>query len=147
MGASSRWPRRSWPRRIYRSSRSTTSARSPRSPRCGPVEFEGRSVDLAGDTETPLEIAARLTTALGEPVSYEEVQVEGVFVYQEASTQVHDVEWLRGVYPGLHTFSSWLERGRRARALPARGRTDDRPDGAAGGLTGAGRAVSGGPRR
>lgn len=76
-----------------------------------PGEFEGRSVDLAGDTETPLEIAARLTTALGEPVSYEEVQVEGVFVYQEASTQVHDVDWLRSVYPGLHTFSSWLEQG------------------------------------
>ena len=37
--------------------------------------------------------------ALGEPVRYEEVQVEGVFVYQEASTQVHDVEWLRGAYP------------------------------------------------
>ena len=39
------------------------------------------------------------------------MQVEGVFVYQEASTQVHDVEWLRGVYPKLHTFASWLEEG------------------------------------
>jgi uncharacterized protein YbjT (DUF2867 family) len=76
-----------------------------------PGEFAGRSVDAAGDTETPLEIAARLTTTLGEPVRYEEVQVEGVFVYQEASTQVHDVEWLRGLYPRLHTFSSWLHEG------------------------------------
>ena len=41
----------------------------------------------------------------------EEVQVEGVFVYQEASTQVHDVERLRSAYPQLHTFSSWLEKG------------------------------------
>ncbi|NLE22472.1 MAG: NmrA family NAD(P)-binding protein [Actinobacteria bacterium] len=76
-----------------------------------PGEFAGRSIDLAGDTETPLQIAARLTEALGQPVEYEEVQVEGVFVYQEASTQVHDIEWLRGVYPRLHTFSSWLEDG------------------------------------
>ncbi len=76
-----------------------------------PGEFGGRTVDVAGDTETPIDIAARLTTALGEPVRYEEVQVEGVFVYQEASTQVHDVEWLRGAYPRLHTFSTWLEAG------------------------------------
>jgi uncharacterized protein YbjT (DUF2867 family) len=76
-----------------------------------PGEFGGRTVKLAGDTETPLEIASRLSTALGEPVRYEEVQVEGVFVYQEASTQVHDVEWLRGAYPGLHTFAGWLEDG------------------------------------
>ena len=76
-----------------------------------PGEFAGRAFDVAGDTQTPLDIAARLTAALGEPVRYEEVQVEGIFVYQEASTQVHDVEWLRGVYPRLHTFSSWLEEG------------------------------------
>jgi uncharacterized protein YbjT (DUF2867 family) len=76
-----------------------------------PGEFGGRTVEVAGDTETPLEIAARLSTALGEPVGYEEVQVEGVFVYQEASTQVHDVEQLRDAYPGLRTFAGWLEDG------------------------------------
>ncbi len=76
-----------------------------------PDEFVGRDLDLAGDTLTPLDIAAQLTAALAEPVRYEEVQVEGVFVYQEASTQVHDVEFLRGVYPRLHTFASWLKEG------------------------------------
>jgi uncharacterized protein YbjT (DUF2867 family) len=76
-----------------------------------PEEFDVRAIDIAGDTLTPLDIAAQLAAALGEQVRYEEVQVEGVFVYQEASTQVHDVEWLRGVYPRLHTFVSWLEEG------------------------------------
>ena len=76
-----------------------------------PGEFAGRVIDLAGDTQTPLGIAAQLAAVLGEPVRYEEVQVEGMFVYQEASTQVHDVEWLRSAYPQLHTFSSWLEKG------------------------------------
>ena len=76
-----------------------------------PDEFAGRTIDLAGDTQTPQAIASQLTAALGERVRYEEVQVEGVFVYQEASTQVHDIESLRGVYPELHTFPSWLERG------------------------------------
>jgi hypothetical protein len=66
---------------------------------------------VAGDTQTPLDVAARLAAALGEPVSYEEVQVEGVFVYQEASTQVRDIEWLRARYPRLHTFPSWLGEG------------------------------------
>ena len=76
-----------------------------------PAEFAGRVFDLAGDTQTPLGIAAQLAAVLGEPVRYEEVQVEGMFVYQEASTQVHDVEWLRTAYPRLHAFSSWLETG------------------------------------
>ena len=76
-----------------------------------PGEFAGRTLDVAGETLTPLDISAQLAAALGEPVAYEEVQVEGVFVYQEASTQVHDVEWLRGVYPKLHTFAGWLKEG------------------------------------
>jgi hypothetical protein len=74
-------------------------------------DFAGRTIHVAGDTLTPLAIAAQLSEALGEPLRYEEVQVEGVFVYQEASTPVHDIEWLRLVYPQLHTFSSWLEEG------------------------------------
>jgi uncharacterized protein YbjT (DUF2867 family) len=76
-----------------------------------PDEFAGHAIDLAGDTQTPLAIASQLEAALGERVRYEEVQVEGVFVYQEASTQVHDIGRLRGVYPELHTFRSWMERG------------------------------------
>ena len=76
-----------------------------------PDEFAGRTIDVAGDTRTPLDIAGSLAVGLGEPVRYEEVQVEGVFVYQEASTQVHDIEGLRGLYPSLHTFPSWLDAG------------------------------------
>ncbi len=76
-----------------------------------PGDFAGRTLDVAGDTQTPAEVAASLTAALSESVSYEEVQVEGVFVYQEASTQVRDIGWLRAQYPRLHTFESWLEQG------------------------------------
>lgn len=76
-----------------------------------PGALAGRDVVVAGDTQTPLALAALLADALGEPVRYEEVQVEGVFVYQEASTQVHDLESLRRLYPGLHSFSTWLREG------------------------------------
>jgi uncharacterized protein YbjT (DUF2867 family) len=76
-----------------------------------PQDFTGHVLDVAGDTRTPLDVASLLTTGLGEPVRYEEVQVEGVFVYQEASTQVHDIGALRGLYQQLHTLESWLEAG------------------------------------
>jgi len=76
-----------------------------------PDEFAGRTLDVAGDTRTPSDVAASLAAALGEPVGCEEVQVEGVFVYQEASTQVRDIGWLRAQYPRLRTFASWLEEG------------------------------------
>jgi uncharacterized protein YbjT (DUF2867 family) len=76
-----------------------------------PDEFAGRTIDVAGDVATPLEIATLLADELGEPVRYEEVQVEGVFIYQEASTPVRDGGWLRSVHPALHTLRSWLEEG------------------------------------
>ncbi len=89
-----------------------------------PGEVAGRTIEVAGDTVTPLQIAARLADELGEPVRNEETQVEGVFLYQEATTPVRDIEWLRGVYPQLHALSGWLEQGggkelcRRAAELP-----------------------------
>jgi uncharacterized protein YbjT (DUF2867 family) len=77
-----------------------------------PGEFAGRTLHVAGDTLTPLDITTQLAVGLGEPVAYQEVQAEGVFVYQEASTQVGETDELRGLYPQLHTFASWLKDGR-----------------------------------
>lgn len=76
-----------------------------------PDVFRGRILDVAGDTLTPPDVAALLAEALSEPVRHEEMQVEGVFVFQEASTPVHDVGWLRAQHARLHTFSSWLQDG------------------------------------
>jgi uncharacterized protein YbjT (DUF2867 family) len=76
-----------------------------------PDLFAGRTVDVAGDAVTPMDIVDRLAAELGEPVRYEEVQVEGVFIFQEASTPIRGAEWLRSVYPHLHTLTSWLEEG------------------------------------
>ena len=82
-----------------------------------PDEFAGRTIDVAGDTRTPLDIAGSLAVGLGEPVRYEEVQVEGVFVYQEASTQVHDIEGLRASVPVTAHVPELARRRRRAGAL------------------------------
>ena len=96
---------------------------APRSGRLGRWSPGGRTDAVPAQVEPPALLqparerlqlrilAAQLAAVLREPVRFEEVQVEGMFVYQEASTQVHDVEWLRTAYPRLHAFSSWLETG------------------------------------
>ena len=81
-------------------------------------DFAGRTIHVAGDTQTPLDIAARLSDALGEPVRYEEVQVEGVFVYQEASTPVPRHRVAAARLPAAAHVLQLARGGRRARALP-----------------------------
>lgn len=89
-----------------------------------PDDFLGKTIAVAGDVSSPTAIVALLSQELGEPVAYEQVQVEGVFIYPEASSASDDITWLRRVHPGLHTLRSWLEDGggldlcRRAVARP-----------------------------
>ena len=90
-----------------------------------PSDFLSRTIAVAGEVSSPAAIAALLSQELGEPVACSEVQVEGVFIYPEASAATSDIAWLRSVYPGLHTLRSWLEEGgglalcRRAVAHPS----------------------------
>ena len=76
-----------------------------------PEHFRGRDLRIAGDVATPDEVAALLAGALGEPVRYTEVQVEGVFMDAGAVDRPADADWLRGLHPPLHTLRTWLERG------------------------------------
>jgi uncharacterized protein YbjT (DUF2867 family) len=76
-----------------------------------PDDFIGRTIDIAGDVSSPGAIAALLTAELRQPVAYSQVQVEGVFMYPSASSATSDIDWLRAVYPRLHTLRSWLEEG------------------------------------
>ena len=74
-----------------------------------PSDFLSRTIAVAGEVSSPAAIAALLSQELREPVACSEVQVEGVFIYPEASAATSDIAWLRSVYPGLHTLRSWLE--------------------------------------
>lgn len=76
-----------------------------------PHDFRGRTIAAAGEISSPTAIAALLSQELGESVAHEQVQVEGVFIYPEASSAGDDIVWLRRVHPGLHTLRSWLEDG------------------------------------
>lgn len=90
-----------------------------------PSDFLGRTIAVAGEVSSPAAIAALLSQELRETVACSEVQVEGVFIYPEASAATSDIAWLRSVYPGLHTLRSWFEAGgglalcRRAVAHPS----------------------------
>jgi uncharacterized protein YbjT (DUF2867 family) len=76
-----------------------------------PERFRGRRLLVAGDVATPAEVAALLTEMMGEPVTYAEVQVEGVFMDARAVERPSDIGWLRRLHPPLHTLRTWLERG------------------------------------
>ena len=76
-----------------------------------PHRFRGRTLRVAGDVATPDEVAALLAEVLDEPVSYAEVQVEGVFMDARCGEHPADIGWLRGLHPPLHTLRTWLERG------------------------------------
>ena len=56
-------------------------------------------------------MAGLLSQELGRQVRVTEVQVEGVFMLAEADQPACDIAWLRGLYPQLHTVSTWLSAG------------------------------------
>ncbi|WP_225824668.1 NmrA/HSCARG family protein [Streptomyces naphthomycinicus] len=84
-----------------------------------PGDFTGRRVDIASDVRTPAGIASALTTALGRPVTHQEVPLAHVrtrsadlaamFAYFTGTGLDVDVSGLRRAYPevGWHSFDTW----------------------------------------
>ncbi|MET8586384.1 NmrA family NAD(P)-binding protein [Streptomyces collinus] len=82
-------------------------------------EFTGRRIDLASDARTPGQLAQILTTALGRPVTHQEVplacvrtrsaDLAAMFEYFTIAGLDVDVTGLRRDYPevGWHSFTDW----------------------------------------
>ncbi|QTD99403.1 NmrA/HSCARG family protein [Streptomyces cyanogenus] len=82
-------------------------------------DFAGHRIDIASDALTPAQIAAALTTALGRPVTHQEVPLARVrahsadlaamFAYFTDAGLDVDVAGLRRAHPevGWHTFTQW----------------------------------------
>ncbi|MFG3014926.1 NmrA/HSCARG family protein [Streptomyces cinerochromogenes] len=82
-------------------------------------DFAGHRIDIASDECTPAQIAAALTTALGRPVTHEEVPLDRVrahsadlaamFAYFTGAGLHVDVPGLRRAHPGIgwQTFAQW----------------------------------------
>ncbi|MEU1009441.1 NmrA/HSCARG family protein [Streptomyces sp. NPDC005890] len=94
-------------------------------------DFAGHRIDIASDALTPAQIAAALTTALGRPVTHQEVPLAQVrthsadlaamFAYFTDAGLDVDVAGLRRAHPevGWHTFADWAH-GQDWAALPGR---------------------------
>ncbi|MFI8939442.1 NmrA/HSCARG family protein [Streptomyces syringium] len=85
-----------------------------------PKEWIGRTVSLAGDALTPVQIAAAIGKALGIPLPYVQIPIDAIRSLSEDFAYAN--EWLneqgyradipgtREIHPGAMDFSTWLER-------------------------------------
>jgi uncharacterized protein YbjT (DUF2867 family) len=89
-------------------------------------EMIGRTVGIAGEHLSGAEMAAEMSTALGQPVRYEAVSFDAyrkfgfpgaddlgnMFQYKHDFERefraARPIEQARALYPGLHTFRQWL---------------------------------------
>jgi uncharacterized protein YbjT (DUF2867 family) len=98
------------------------------------TEMVGRTVGIAGEHLTGTQMAAELSTALGQPVRYQSMSFEAyrklgfpgaedlgnMFQYKHDFEREfcagRPVEQARALYPGLQTFRQWL--ARHAKQIP-----------------------------
>ena len=91
-------------------------------------DLVGRTVGIAGEILTGAQMAAELSTALGQPVKYQSIPFEtfrklgfpgaddlgNMFQYKHDFERefcgARSVEKSRALYPGLQTFRQWLSR-------------------------------------
>jgi uncharacterized protein YbjT (DUF2867 family) len=83
-----------------------------------PQEFSGKEIELASDALTMPEVADAFTRVTGQPVRFVEVPIEQVRSASPELAKMYawfndhgydaDIERLRGLYPGLTNFETWL---------------------------------------
>ncbi|MBL7628788.1 NmrA family NAD(P)-binding protein [Frankia sp. CN6] len=85
-----------------------------------PREWIGRTIDVAGDELTPVQITAAISEATGRPLSYAQIPIEAVrqvsadLAYAVAWQNEHgwraDIPTTRQIHPDLMDFRTWLAR-------------------------------------
>ncbi|PJZ48817.1 NmrA/HSCARG family protein [Leptospira saintgironsiae] len=86
-----------------------------------PEKYLGRTIDLVGDSLTPLQIVDILSMFLDRRIEYMRIPLETVYSHNKILGQLTewinregypkvDLDSLRNVYPGLLSFSQWLEK-------------------------------------
>ena len=87
-----------------------------------PARFDGRVIDLAGDSLTNPEIAAAISRATGREVPYRQIPMEELRAFNEEAARGYevlnrdggtkaDIPALRAEFPGLRRFDTWLGQG------------------------------------
>jgi uncharacterized protein YbjT (DUF2867 family) len=84
-----------------------------------PDEWIGKTVEIAGDDRTMLEVTAAIAKAVGHPVAYEQVpwpdfekgappEIAAMFRWFESDGYHADVPGLRAKYPSMTSFDAFL---------------------------------------
>ncbi|MCI0712109.1 MAG: NmrA/HSCARG family protein [Chloroflexi bacterium] len=94
-----------------------------------PEEYLGKTIEIAGDVLTPLEIAATISQFTGREFPYIQIPIETLrqqnakiaraFEYLNEVGYTTNIEPLRKKHPGLMELNTWLHTDHAARALAA----------------------------
>lgn len=87
-----------------------------------PARFDGRVIDLAGDSLTNPQIAAAISRATGRDVPYRQISMDELRAFNEEAARGYevlnrdsgtkaDILALRAEFPGLRRFDTWLGQG------------------------------------
>lgn len=84
-----------------------------------PDQYLGKTLEIAGDALTPIEVAATISQALGRTINYVHVPVEtlrqidpkmaGAFDFLNAVGYTTDIETLRKLHPNLINLKQYLQ--------------------------------------
>ena len=85
-----------------------------------PDKFAGRTIELAGDSLRPPQVAAAISAATGRTVPYEQMPIEelarinerfaaGYTLLNKIKAPAVDVPAVRALHPGLMDFATWLD--------------------------------------
>ncbi len=85
-----------------------------------PDEYLGKTIEIAGDALTPVQIAAALSRATGRSISYvpipietlrqQNVEIARAVEFLNEVGYMADVQALRKQHPGLMDFDTWLKK-------------------------------------
>ncbi|TWP45444.1 NmrA/HSCARG family protein [Lentzea tibetensis] len=98
-----------------------------------PASWIGRTVELAGDSVTPVEIAAAFSEVLGRPLPYEQIPLEAMPAdFAFANRWLNELGYrVAKLHPGLMNLRTWLHATGAAQLRAASSQSAPRPASAA----------------
>lgn len=85
-----------------------------------PDKLLGKTIEIAGDSLTPPQIAAAITRATNRPINYEQIPIDTLRQQNETLAKLYewlneegyevDFKTLSKLHPGLMDFDTWLKR-------------------------------------
>jgi uncharacterized protein YbjT (DUF2867 family) len=90
-----------------------------------PHEYLGKTIEIAGDALTPLQIAAAISRTAGRAIPYVQIPIETLrqqnvkiaraIDFLNETGYITDIAVLRKQHPGLMNFDTWLKKEGKAK--------------------------------